>query len=166
MTSYAQSYALNAEQKVWFADLLVKKEQQTLPYLPTEIITVIFDYKYRLEERDNRNALNEEFTRRWEHITHGYWKDGGKGWWRQASRVNINSYTACRRCNCYNSATLDNEFPDYDVIKGPYWGALECSGCLTPKENEEERLIWCILKGGDWLECKEHPLWREGGYGA
>ena len=141
-------------------------ELLALPYLPTEVANIIFDYKDELEKRDKHNSLTKslitEFNWNWRERKRTAKRDAGF-----MEYLDINDYTACRRCHCIDTSTLDNEFKGYAPlghVKGSYWGALDCGGCLTLKEKEEEDIMWCAIKGIDEKGAKEHPFWCEEGY--
>ena len=139
----------------------------TLPYLPTELTNKIFDYKEAFEAKDKHKALTEELISElgWDldyitRISQQEYPHPRLG----DERLNINSYTACRRCHNITAYTLDNEFDDIDLdeepdlkkVKGPNWSALDCEGCLTPAEEEADKLMWRAIRGVAGTE--DHPF--------
>tara|TARA_R110000782_G_scaffold4805_1_gene16776 strand:- start:305 stop:850 length:546 start_codon:yes stop_codon:yes gene_type:complete len=174
----------------------------SLPYLPTEMMEIIFDYKEAYEAKDTHNALTKALIVEYLDLP---WGDGisrrdrGRRYylrWRCLfnehfcyidSNRNMKPHTSCRRCHNISEDTLDSEFAGNEhmaMIKGPYWGGVECGGCLTPKEKIDEDVVWCAIKGGTcirkfpWSQpmaygwsaevaerAKDHPFWHEDGEG-
>ena len=124
----------------------------SLPYLPTEITDIIFAYKDAMEEKDRRNAVNAEFKWRWYYIKHRLYKD------EDGYALDINDYTACRRCHCIDASTLGKEWPGSGV-DGNEWSILRCQGCLTPKEETEDREMYRNFSNRpEWCDCDEEDL--------
>ena len=107
-----------------------------MPYLPTEITNIIFEYKEAMEDKDKHNSLTETINKKIKDIEERRATIRGElrrmRWVDEHDIFDINSHTACRRCHHISASTLDSEFA----------------------ENEDMSVA---------ERAKDHPFWHEDG---